>query len=98
MNSPHDENEGSLRHDQEEKSIICKTTNGLLVIDYYARRASLASKEIRLTDIEFRLLWELVSKEGKTIPYSELLTNVWGGSTKRKRTTFITTFDFYVRN
>jgi len=82
MNSPNDETEGSLRHGQDEKTIICKTTNGLLVIDYYARRASLAGKEIRLTDIEFRLLWELVSKEGKAIPYRELLISVWGAEYK----------------
>jgi len=76
--------EGSSKHEPEEKSIACKPTNGLLVIDYYARRASLAGKEIRLTDIEFRLLWELVSNEGKAIPYSELLTGVWGADYKRE--------------
>lgn len=85
MNSPNDETEGSLRHGQDEKTIIFKTTNGLLVIDYYARRASLAGKEIRLTDIEFRLLWELVSKEGKAIPYSELLTKIWGADYQKEK-------------
>ena len=78
MNSPNDETEGSLRHGQDEKTIICKTTNGLLVIDYQARRVILAGKEIRLTDTEFRLLWELVSNEGKAITYGELLTKIWG--------------------
>ncbi|HEX9896906.1 MAG TPA: response regulator transcription factor [Dehalococcoidales bacterium] len=67
-----------LKHKQIEKAIVCKTIKGELMIDCKARRASLAGKDIRLTDTEFRLLWELVRNKGKAITYGELLARVWG--------------------
>ncbi len=88
--------EGSSKHEPEEKSIICKTTNGLLVIDYYSRRASLADKDIRLTNIKFRLLWELVSNEGKAISYGELLTKIWGTKYHQEKS-YVHTYIWFLR-
>jgi two-component system KDP operon response regulator KdpE len=73
---------GNSGNQQEDKPTICKVSKGNLEIYYQARRMILAGRNIRLTDIEFRLLWELVSHEGKAITYGELLTSVWGAEYK----------------
>jgi len=59
------------------KFIICKLFHGDLVLDYKSRRVTLAEEELKLTDTEFRLLFELVSNAGKVMGYDELLGKVW---------------------
>jgi DNA-binding response OmpR family regulator len=74
-----------LKHKQIEKAIVCETTKGELMIDCKARRASLAGIELRLTDTEFRLLWELVQNVGKVLEYDELIDRVWGNEYQGER-------------
>jgi two-component system KDP operon response regulator KdpE len=76
---------GNSGNQQEDKPTICKVSKGNLEIDYQARRMILAGRDIRLTDIEFRLLWELVSNEGKAITYAELLTKIWGADYQHEK-------------
>jgi two-component system KDP operon response regulator KdpE len=61
-----------------------QTLNGELLIDVAARRVTLSGRNIIVSEIEFRLLLELVANEGKAITYSELLVNVWGTQYKEE--------------
>lgn len=68
-----------LRNSANGKEVTtCQTTKGELVVDRKSIRMTLAGKEIKLTDTEFRLLLELVQNAGKVLKYDELLTRVWG--------------------
>ncbi len=51
---------------------------GSLRIDTNKRQVSLGSEQIRLTDMEFRLLELLVSRSGEAISRLEILSKVWG--------------------
>ena len=62
----------------ENESIVCRVINGELVLDCKARRVILAGGKLKLTDTEFRLLFELVSNAGKVMEYAKLLVKVWG--------------------
>ena len=50
---------------------------GDLVIDYAARRVSVAERPVPLTDIEYRLLVEFSDNAGKIVTYEYLLQRVW---------------------
>ncbi len=52
--------------------------SGDLLIDLVQRRVTIRNKKIDLTPIEFRLLTYLVRRSGQIVPYSELMTQVWG--------------------
>lgn len=75
----------SLNIHEAQKPIVCDTTTGELIIDSQARRANLNGNDIRMTDIEFRLLYELVSNEGRVISYGELLSGIWGPQYKEEK-------------
>ncbi len=77
--------EWAILRTRSEKIIFCKTARGILVVDCEARRISLAGKDLRLTDIEFRLLLELVQNAGIVLEYDELLTRVWGREYRGER-------------
>ena len=47
-------------------------------LDLQARQASVASKEVRLTPIEWSLCEQLVSKPGQLVTRRQLLQAVWG--------------------
>ena len=47
-------------------------------IDLAARRVWRATREVRLTPIEFNLLLELASRAGDAVSHEALLTKVWG--------------------
>ena len=49
-----------------------------LVIEYAERRVSLGGNRIRLTDTEYRLLFELSVNAGRVLTYEYLLQRVWG--------------------
>ena len=49
-----------------------------LAIDYNSRGVTLNSENIRLTAIEYNLLYLLASNAGHVMPHSFLLTKVWG--------------------
>ena len=51
---------------------------GDLTVDYAERRVSLAGRPVRLTDIEYRMLYELSVNAGRVLAHAELLQRVWG--------------------
>lgn len=54
--------------------------NGELRIDFAARSAFLAEKELHLTPIEFKLLCLLAKNVGKVLTHTYITQNVWGSS------------------
>ncbi|MCY4575197.1 MAG: response regulator [Chloroflexi bacterium] len=51
-----------------------------LVIDYIARRVTLAGRTVHLTPIEYRMLAELSANAGQVLSYERLLHRVWGAT------------------
>ena len=51
---------------------------GDLTIDYAERRVSLAGRAVPLTNIEYRLLFELSVNAGLVLTHDQLLQRVWG--------------------
>ena len=51
---------------------------GDLIVNYSERRASVAGRAIQLTDIEYRLLFELSANAGRVLTHEQLLQRVWG--------------------
>ncbi len=51
---------------------------GDLTIDYAERRVSLAGRAVRLTSIEYGLLYELSVNAGQVLTHDQLLQRVWG--------------------
>jgi two-component system, OmpR family, KDP operon response regulator KdpE len=51
---------------------------GDLKVDLLRRRVTVASTEVRLTPIEYRLLATLVRQSGKVVTHEQLLRDVWG--------------------
>ena len=49
-----------------------------LTIDYAERRVSLAGSAVLLTNIEYRLLFELSVNAGRVLTHEQLLQRVWG--------------------
>jgi DNA-binding response OmpR family regulator len=52
---------------------------GDMRIDFTQRQVWVAQREVRLTAAEFRLLGELASAAGRSVPPDVLLNHVWGG-------------------
>ena len=63
---------------------------GELTIDYAERRVTLAGRPVKLTAIEYGLLFELSANAGRVLTYDRLLQRVWGlrssGDSRRVRT------------
>ena len=51
---------------------------GGLAIDYAERAVGVAGRPVELTDIEYRLLFELSVNAGRVLTHDELLDRVWG--------------------
>ncbi len=51
---------------------------GDLTINYAERRVSVAGQAIPLTDIEYRLLFELAANASRVLTHDQLLQRVWG--------------------
>ncbi|MDD5190493.1 MAG: helix-turn-helix domain-containing protein [Dehalococcoidales bacterium] len=49
-----------------------------IYLDFINRRVEIAGNTHRLTEIEFRLMWELNVHAGKVVAYDTLLERVWG--------------------
>ena len=49
-----------------------------LMINYAARRVTVAGCPVRLTATEYRLLWELSKNAGQLFTHARLLRRVWG--------------------
>jgi two-component system, OmpR family, KDP operon response regulator KdpE len=69
----------ALRHYRHEKpSEDVRFEWGDLVLDLSSRQVLLAGEEVRLTQIEYKLLSILAQHEGKVVTQKHLLTEVWG--------------------
>lgn len=55
-------------------------TVGDLTVDLLHRRVHVRGAEVRLTPIEYKLLWTLVRHAGKVVTHHHLLREVWGPS------------------
>ncbi|HEX5479898.1 MAG TPA: response regulator transcription factor [Dehalococcoidia bacterium] len=51
---------------------------GDIVLDVGLQRARVRGHEVRLTKIEFRLLYELALREGEVVTHQELTRRIWG--------------------
>ena len=51
---------------------------GDLTVNYHERRAYLSGHPVQLTDIEYRMLYELSANAGRVMTHAELLPRVWG--------------------
>ena len=52
--------------------------NGRLTLCYSSRSCRWGETALRMTDIEFRLLWELLKHKGAVLTHEALLRAVWG--------------------
>src|SRR5689334_10529215 len=52
--------------------------HGDLKMDFVKRRVYVRGGEIRLSPTEYKLLYQLVTNQGKVLPHEELLRKVWG--------------------
>jgi len=57
---------------------ISSFCNGRLRINYAAHEVCLLGKEVKLTPIEYKLLYQLVRNEGSVVSRTNLLHSVWG--------------------
>jgi len=77
--------QNALRHTRElpikEHSFVASK----LEINFAKSEVKVEGKSVRLSPIEYRLLWYLISNEGKMITYKKLLRKVWGGTKIRAR-------------
>ena len=51
---------------------------GRLTINYAERRVSVCGRDVRLTDLEYRLLLELSVNAGRVLTHEQLLQRIWG--------------------
>jgi len=61
-----------------QRLISCPVTGGRLLVNLAARRVFVNDDEVKLTDIEFRLLWQFIENPGIVLRLRELLSRVWG--------------------
>ena len=68
-----------LKSDSEinEKSVY---TNGRLKIDYAAGCAYIEDAELKLTPIEYKLLWLLAQNTGKVLTHKYITQKIWGSA------------------
>ena len=57
---------------------ISTYSDGALFIDFRNRQAKVGSRDIKLSPIEFLLLFELIAQCGQLVPHEVLLQRVWG--------------------
>jgi two-component system, OmpR family, KDP operon response regulator KdpE len=65
--------EGATRPEEEATVVI-----GDLTIDLGRREVRLKNERVRLTPIEYKLLWMLVRNAGKVVTHRQILQEVWG--------------------
>ena len=68
---------------QNQKLLKKKISIGTLVIDMNTKTISKENSEIKLTDIEYRLLEMLVENIGNTLSRTRILENIWGYKPER---------------
>ena len=67
-----------LDHNLEGNGRQVVFDDGMLRIDLRSNVVTHQGEQIELSPTELRLLMYLASRRGKTVPYQELLTKVWG--------------------
>lgn len=68
----------SLRHSVKQTTTEAVFETNGLKIDFAARNVFLDGEEVRLTQIEFKLLAMLVNHAGKVVTQNQILRDVWG--------------------
>lgn len=68
----------SLRHSRTESPAYSMFETGPLRIDFSSRQVTLDGEEVRLTQIEYRLLALLARHAGKVVTQRHILGEVWG--------------------
>jgi DNA-binding response OmpR family regulator len=53
-------------------------TAGDLAINFQTHQVTVTSKPVKLTPVEYKLLYHLVRNAGRTLPHQTLLDRVWG--------------------
>ena len=61
-----------------ERIITCPVTGKQLVINLAAHRVTIRNVEVKLTKLEFKLLWLFVNNVGIALTHQQLITRVWG--------------------
>lgn len=68
-----------LRRYQSQPPAVGETFEaGNFQIDYSTRRVTVEGKQVRLTPIEYGLLYHLTRNAGRVLPHRTLLAKVWG--------------------
>lgn len=52
---------------------------GQLAVNFQSRRVTLGGEAVRLTPVEYKLLYHLVRNAGRLMPHQTLLDRIWGG-------------------
>lgn len=69
--------EGLVRRGRARGGADELLTNGPLVVDVPRRAVTLADRQVRLGDVELRLLAALMRRAGQVVPWRDLLNEVW---------------------
>lgn len=67
-----------LRNAKTDNKTATVFVNGTLKIDFAAHSVSVAGKEIRLTNYEYKILALLAQNLGKTLTHNFIISKVWG--------------------
>jgi len=68
-----------LRRYQNQPPAVGETfQSGNFQMDYATRRVTVEDKQVRLTPIEYGLLYHLTRNAGRVLPHRTLLAKVWG--------------------
>jgi len=68
-----------LRRYQSQPPAVGETfQSGNFQIDYSTRRVTVGDEQVRLTPIEYGLLYHLTRNAGRVLPHRTLLAKVWG--------------------
>jgi two-component system KDP operon response regulator KdpE len=62
-----------------DSCVLC-VPGGELSIDCCTHRVSVLGKEVKLTPIEYKIMWQLAQNEGSVVSREELVRTVWGPS------------------
>ena len=63
---------------RSNSSRVCSCLNGRLRIDYATHRVTVLGRPVKLTPIEYKILWQLAQNEGSVVSREALIRGVWG--------------------
>jgi len=90
--------EAVLRRTKSPEDVITPPTfvTGDICVDFARRRVMVRGEEVALTQIEYKLLYQLVSNPGRVMLHHELLTQVWGAE-YRDEVAYLRAYILYLR-